>query len=59
MTEVAFHVNVSDPMDHACRLVRKGYLLGLKMLVVGDAGTRTVPGGGVLLLTGCLVGKMA
>ena len=37
MTEVAFHVNVPDPMGHACRLVRKGYLLGMTMLVVGDA----------------------
>lgn len=37
MTEVAFHVNVPDPLGYACRLVRKGYLLGMTMLVVGDA----------------------
>lgn len=37
MTEVAFHVNVPDPLGYACRLVRKGYMLGMTMLVVGDA----------------------
>ncbi|MEZ5705396.1 MAG: DNA polymerase III subunit chi [Burkholderiaceae bacterium] len=37
MTEVAFHVNVPDPMAYTCRLIRKGYLRGLSMLVVGDA----------------------
>lgn len=37
MTEVSFHVNVSDPLTYACRLVRKGYLLGMTTLIVGDA----------------------
>ncbi|WP_082876813.1 DNA polymerase III subunit chi [Hydrogenophaga crassostreae] len=37
MTEVAFHVNVPDLLGYACRLIRKGYLLGMSMLVVGDA----------------------
>ena len=37
MTDVAFHVNVPDPLSYACRLVRKGYLMGMTMLVVGDA----------------------
>ena len=37
MTEVAFHVNVPDPLGYACRLVRKGYMLGMTMLVVGNA----------------------
>jgi DNA polymerase-3 subunit chi len=36
MTEVAFHVNVPDPLGYACRLIRKGYLRGMTMLVVGD-----------------------
>jgi DNA polymerase III subunit chi len=34
MTEVAFHVNVPDPLGYACRLIRKGYLLGMTMLVI-------------------------
>ena len=37
MTDVAFHVNVPDPLSYACRLVRKGYLRGMTALVVGDA----------------------
>ena len=36
MTEVAFHVNVPDPLAYTCRLIRKGYLLGMSMLVMCD-----------------------
>lgn len=37
MTEVAFHVNVPDPTAYACRLVRKAYLRGLSVRVLGEA----------------------
>lgn len=37
MTEVAFHVNVPDPVAYACRLARKAYLRGMSVLVLGDA----------------------
>lgn len=37
MTDVAFHVNVPDPVAYACRLVRKAYLRGVSVLVLGDA----------------------
>ena len=36
MTEVAFHVNVPDTLAYASRLIRKGYLRGMAVLVVGD-----------------------
>jgi DNA polymerase-3 subunit chi len=38
MTEVAFHVNVPDPVAYACRLLRKAYLRGVTVLVLGEAG---------------------
>ncbi|MGS5087061.1 DNA polymerase III subunit chi [Hydrogenophaga sp. A37] len=36
MTEVAFHLNVGDTNAYACRLLRKAYLRGSKLLVCGD-----------------------
>lgn len=36
MTDVAFHVNVANPTAYACRLVRKAYLRGLSVLVLGE-----------------------
>jgi len=35
MAEVAFHTGV-DKLDHACRLLRKAYRQGAKVVVVGD-----------------------
>jgi DNA polymerase-3 subunit chi len=35
MTEVAFHVNLADKLGYACRLLRKAYVGGAKVLVVG------------------------
>jgi DNA polymerase-3 subunit chi len=37
MTEVAFHVNVPDPVAYACRLVRKAYLRGVTVLVLVES----------------------
>ncbi len=37
MTDVAFHVNLPNPTAYACRLVRKAYLRGLSVLVLGEA----------------------
>ena len=37
MTEVAFHVNLPEPLAYTCRLVRKAYERGMTMLVVSDA----------------------
>jgi DNA polymerase-3 subunit chi len=34
MTEVAFHVNAADKRAHACRLLRKAYLQGARVLVM-------------------------
>lgn len=37
MTEVSFHFNAPDKLGYACRLLRKGYLMGARMLVLVDA----------------------
>jgi DNA polymerase-3 subunit chi len=34
MTEVSFHFNAPDKLGYACRLLRKGYLKGARMLVL-------------------------
>lgn len=34
MTEVVFHVNAADKRGYACRLLRKAYLQGARVLVV-------------------------
>lgn len=39
MTEVAFHLNVGDKRAYACRLLRKAYLKGSRLLVLGDEPT--------------------
>ena len=33
MTEIAFHFNVSDKLAYSCRLLRKAYLSGAKVVV--------------------------
>lgn len=39
MTEVAFHFNAPDKLGYACRLLRKAYLRGARLLVlVEEAG---------------------
>ena len=37
MTEVAFHLNVTDIGAYTCRLLRKAYLKGAKVRVLADA----------------------
>lgn len=37
MSEVAFHFNAPDRRDYACRLLRKGYLKGARLLVLVEA----------------------
>lgn len=37
MTEVEFHTGVDDPMHFACRLLRKAYRQGVKVLVTAPA----------------------
>lgn len=37
MTEVAFHFNAPDKQSYACRLLRKGYLKGARLVVLADA----------------------
>jgi DNA polymerase III subunit chi len=37
MTEVAFHFNAPDKQSYACRLLRKGYLKGARLVVRTDA----------------------
>lgn len=37
MTEVAFHFNAPDRLVYACRLLRKAYLKGARVLVLADA----------------------
>ncbi len=40
MTEVAFHFNAPDKMGYACRLLRKAYQQGAKLLVLVDEADR-------------------
>jgi DNA polymerase-3 subunit chi len=37
VAEVAFHTGVADKLDHGCRLLRKAYRQGAKVVVAGDA----------------------
>ena len=39
MTEVAFHFNAPDKRSYACRLLRKAYLRGARVLVLRCLGT--------------------
>ncbi len=41
MTEVAFHFNAPDRLVYACRLLRKAYLKGARLLVLADAPLAT------------------
>lgn len=36
MTEVAFHFNATDKIDHACRLLRKAVASGARVVVTGE-----------------------
>lgn len=37
MTEIAFHFNVPDKLGYSCRLLRKAYASGARVVVTGDA----------------------
>jgi DNA polymerase-3 subunit chi len=39
MTRIIFHVNVPQPLEYACRLLRKAYRVGAKMAVWGAPET--------------------
>ncbi|MBW8755976.1 MAG: DNA polymerase III subunit chi [Burkholderiales bacterium] len=36
MTEVAFHTGIANPLDYACRLLRKAYRSGARVAVHGE-----------------------
>jgi len=36
VTEIAFHVNTPDKLDYACRLLRKAWGAGSKVVVTGE-----------------------
>ncbi len=38
MTEIAFHFNVPDKLTYGCRLLRKAYLSGARVVVTADSG---------------------
>lgn len=37
MTEVNFHTGMADPLDYACRLLRKAHKSGASVVVTGEA----------------------
>jgi DNA polymerase-3 subunit chi len=37
LTDVAFHTGIADPLDYACRLLRKAYRSGARVAVHGEA----------------------
>jgi DNA polymerase-3 subunit chi len=39
MTEVEFHTGVADPLAYACRLLRKAYRAGVRVLVTAPPAT--------------------
>lgn len=39
MTEVAFHFNVLDKVEYACRLLRKAHAKGSSLFVLAEPGT--------------------
>lgn len=41
MTRIAFHFNVPDKLGYACRLLRKAYLVGERVAVVGPPDALT------------------
>jgi DNA polymerase-3 subunit chi len=36
LTDVAFHTGIADPLDYACRLLRKAYRSGARVAVHGE-----------------------
>ena len=38
MTDIAFHTGIADPLDYACRLLRKAYRSGARAAVYGEPG---------------------
>ena len=36
MTDVAFHTGIANPLDYACRLLRKAYRSGARVAVYGE-----------------------
>jgi DNA polymerase-3 subunit chi len=38
MTEIEFHVNVPDKLAYGCRLLRKAYLSGARVVVTAESG---------------------
>ncbi len=41
MTEIAFHFNVPDKLAYSCRLLRKAYASGAKLVVTGEPAVLT------------------
>lgn len=41
MTEIAFHFNVPDKLVYSCRLLRKAYLSGAKVVVTAEPAVLT------------------
>lgn len=39
MTEIAFHFNVADKLSYGCRLLRKAYHSGARVVVTGGSDT--------------------
>ncbi len=39
MTDVAFHTGIANPLDYACRLLRKAYRSGARVAVHGEPAT--------------------
>jgi DNA polymerase-3 subunit chi len=37
LTEIAFHTGIADPLDYACRLLRKAYRAGARVAVHAEA----------------------
>jgi DNA polymerase-3 subunit chi len=36
LTDVAFHTGIANPLDYACRLLRKAYRSGARVAVLGE-----------------------
>jgi DNA polymerase III subunit chi len=39
LTDVAFHTGIANPLDYACRLLRKAYRSGARVAVHGEPAT--------------------
>jgi len=37
LTDIAFHTGIANPLDYACRLLRKAYRSGARVAVLGEA----------------------